>query len=137
VIKTASKINHFFLELTLMLLILALSMAVCLQIFLYAHTTADYSRDLSNATIKAQSVAACYKSFAGDLGRTAEYLAGSGYVTDKMTLYYDKEWRPAAVDEGSYHLNINEDGQVASINVVRVEDQLELFSIKVRAADYE
>ena len=136
-IKTASKINLFFLELTLMLLILALSMAVCIQVFFYAQTTADYSRDLSNATIKAQSVAACYKSFAGDLGRTAEHLSGSGSVSDKMTLYYDKEWRLAAADKGSYHLSINEENSVASISVLRLEDQLELFSIDVRAVDYE
>jgi len=137
VIKTASKINLFFLELTIMLLILAVSMAVCIQVFFHAQTTADYSRDLSNATIKAQSAAASYKSFAGDLNKTATFLEGN-YETNKAVAYYDKEWQSAGSDSRSYQLSItNEDNRVARIQVVRLADQLELYTIKVRAVDYE
>ena len=135
-IKTASKINLFFLELTMMLLILALAMAVCIQVFFYAQTTADYSRDLSNATIKAQSAAALYKSFAGDMDQTAAYLEGS-YDADKTVAYYDHDWHPAAEEKGSYQLSINKIDRVASIQVVKLADQSVLYYIKVRAVEHE
>lgn len=135
-IKTASKMNLFFLELTLMILILSLSMAVCVQVFYHAQTTAEYSRDLSNATIVAQSAAASYKAFSGDLDKMAEFMNGS-CDADKMAAYYDKEWQPAKADNGAYRLSVSEIDRVGRIMVFKLKDQSELFSIDVKAVDYE
>ena len=135
-IKTASKTNLFFLELTIMLFILSLSMAVCVQVFFQAQTTADYGRSLSTASIKAQSAAACYKAFAGDMADTAEYL-GATLEDGKITTYYDKEWRETTADQGAFSLNISKEDRLAKIQVIKLADRSRLFSIDVKAVDYE
>ena len=135
-IKTASKTNLFFLELTIMLFILSLSMAVCVQVFFQAQTTADYGRNLSTASVKAQSAAACYKSFAGDMVETAEFL-GAVFEDGKIASYYDKEWRESASEQGAFKLSISKEDRLARIQVIKLADQSRLFSIDVKAVEYE
>ena len=136
-IKTASKMNLFFLELTFMILILSLSMAVCVQVFSSAHDTADYSRDLSNAAIVAQSTAASYKAFYGDLDKVAVLTDNSSFESGKLVAYYDRDWQPAGEDKGAYRLSVSKNNRVATIQVVKLKDQSELFSIDVKAVNYE
>ena len=135
-IKTASKTNLFFLELTIMLFILSLSMAVCVQVFFQAQTTADFGRNLSTASLKAQSAAASYKSLAGDMEATAEVIGGV-LEEGKIASYYDKEWRSVPAEQGAFKLSVIQEERFARIQVVKLADQSGLFSIEVKAVDYE
>jgi hypothetical protein len=119
-----------------MLLILSISLGVCTQVFLYSQKTADYSRDLSNATIIAQSAAASYKAAAGSLSRAAAYLSAN-YDRGEVACYYDDNWQPVDAERGMYRLNMHKVNQIAKIVVIKLPDQSEIFSLEVKAVEYE
>lgn len=126
--RERSKTSLFLMELILMTLFFSLSAAVCMRVFAYAGQTSEYSGNLSEASLLAQSAAECYKSAGGDLDGAAETLlsalgleAGApclAFSDDGETacaaiggtpvpsrenrrfiLYFDADWRPLASAE--------------------------------------
>lgn len=64
----------FLIELITAILFFALSSAICLRLFAFAHTTTAYNSDMGSAVTAAQNTAECFKAAGGDLGLTAELL---------------------------------------------------------------
>lgn len=94
---TSSRSGLFLIELIAAIGLFALASAVCVQLFAQAHLISEESRNLSQAMLRAQSAAECFKAAAGDLEH-AFALLGEGDLTDEgaLVVRYDGDWRPLA-----------------------------------------
>jgi Tfp pilus assembly protein PilV len=95
--RSPSQMNSFFVEIIIVILFFAISVAVTLQLFVAANNRAQQSRDLSIAVIKAENIAEQVKSLPSaeavpKVLQTAQRIGpgnGSGY-----RMGYDKQWNP-------------------------------------------
>lgn len=134
----SSKTGLFLMEIIIMLLFFTLCAAVCMRMFAAAQVNSDYSRDLSEASLRAQSVAECYKAAEGDLGATAELLGlgQDALAGETLTIYYDPAWEPGeSREEAAYTLtaDLEKGAQTAEISVVKSGEEEALFAIEVKA----
>jgi len=127
-----SKTGLFLIELLMMILLFSFSAAVCLRIFASAKSASSFSRDLTAATMNAQSAAECYKAFDGDMERTAKGLSGK-YNGDTVTLYYDEKWERAPGDGSAFTMTLTKRDGCAVIDVEQSGKPELLFSITVKA----
>lgn len=76
------------MEQLVMLLVLAMAAAVCLQLFVAADKISNATRQQDSAVLLAQSGAEVIKAQKGDLEKTAQMLGG---ITDGSTVTVDEE----------------------------------------------
>ena len=75
--KRFSAPNLFLLELLIVLLIFALSAAVCVRLFVSARLTASESRALNHAVLLCESGAECFKAANGDIAKAPTFWIGN------------------------------------------------------------
>lgn len=110
-----AKSGLFLLELIIAIGLFAISAAVCLQLFAYAHLTVQSASDLNQAAFEARSVAAAYQTTQGDLILVGELFSGVSTDCD-VTIWYDADWNyPSTM--GAYVLTLTQDGAQATIVV--------------------
>ncbi len=118
--ESHSKTRYFLFELIINCLFFAISAAICLNLFTYGFIQNQESRELSMATLEAQSVVETVKAGAGDIYTIAEFLQSEA-VEDEFHLYYDRDWqRVAAPNEALYTLTVKlalEDNGLQSIDI--------------------
>ena len=139
--KTASsKTGLFLFELIVMIMLFSLSAAVCMRIFGMARSFTDYGRNLSNASLAAQSAAECFKS-SGSLEKTAGIMGGE--IKDGgVFVYYDEDWRESKeASVTGFYLELSDisgetDGNAVDITVYKQGGSGGIFSIKVKAVSY-
>jgi len=138
--KTRSKTALFLMELILVIAFFAISTSVCMRIFVYAKTTSDYSRNLSSASLSAQSAAECFKGTNGDVKKTKEML-GARDFENGLRVWYDEKFI-ATGDEDSACFTLflvplyeKGDKNCADISVVDQSGEV-LFSLQAKAVDY-
>ncbi len=107
-LKSRSKSSLFLMELIIVLMFFSLCAATCMQIFANAKVKTDYSRDLTNASFAAESVAEVYKACGGDLEATAKKCGDADVNGSEMHVYYDKDWKTTAEDGASFVMTITE-----------------------------
>ncbi len=78
------------IELSIMLLVLALSSALCLRAFAGAADIAQNSAELDRAVVCAQNAAETLKRHAGQLDAAEEYSLSR--IDGGWELYYDEDW---------------------------------------------
>ena len=119
--RTRSKTPLFLMELIIMLLVFAVSAAVCLRVFAGAKQISEDSARLDAAVIQAQTAAEYWKTNHGDLEETAKDMGvlseGNGFAV------YD--------DENELHLDFTCEGPVA--NIIVLTGEKEIFSISCEA----
>ncbi|MFY9199026.1 MAG: hypothetical protein WBK75_07575 [Acutalibacteraceae bacterium] len=132
-----SKSGLFLMEMIIVILFFSISSAICMKIFSTSKIKSDHSRDISNASVKAQSCAETYKAYSADLEKVASTLDG-GFDKNRLVVYYDENWQEVEKkDEASYTLTLkNEDDKYISTAKICVEkkDGKSLFEIKVKTA---
>ncbi|MEI7885067.1 MAG: hypothetical protein WCI30_06920 [Clostridia bacterium] len=84
--KSATKANIFILELTIIILIFALTSAISISLFAKAHQVGQKASETNYAMMKIQSLAETMKS-KENLLELKELLAN-----EQTTLYFDEEW---------------------------------------------
>ena len=119
--KTRSKTPLFLMELLIMLLVFAVSAAICLQVFAGARRISDDSRRLEAAVLQAQTVAEYWKASHGDLEETAEQM---GTLSDEngFVIYDEENW---------LHTKFTCKGATAYIVVIDGDE--EIFSLECEA----
>ena len=106
----------FAIELLIAVGIFTLCAAICVGLFVRAEVQSSDSVDLIRAVNEARSVAECFKSTGGDLGKTAEIF---GVTASKgvLTVSYDEDWNQLKnPGEGTYYVRLKprqENGYVA------------------------
>ena len=106
--KARSKSSLFLMELIIVIMFFALSAAICMKVFSSAKVKADLSRDMTNASFAAESLAECYKaekSEGTDLSKIYPYATE---YNDIYTVYYDEDWTLAEEYKGAYRATLTE-----------------------------
>ncbi|MCL1819819.1 MAG: hypothetical protein FWG36_04075 [Oscillospiraceae bacterium] len=130
-----SKASLFLLEQLIVILVFALCAAACVRVFVFSYTTANNTRDTSNALLIAESAAEAFKFTGGDIGRTTSILSGAAGSGE---IHYDGDWKPSAKSEAVYSLvfsQLENDGTVkkCKVNVSRAEDDELLITLDIAA----
>ena len=87
----AKRSSLFLLELMIAILFFCLASAVCVQIFVKAHTTSRETQELNTALEKVS-------------GYTELFLADA--LTEDTEVFYDADWQECSKDEASYEIVI-------------------------------
>jgi type II secretory pathway pseudopilin PulG len=125
----------FLMELVLAIGLLAVTAAVCIELFARAHRLSRQSEALSRALIVADSAAEGYKATGGELDALAELLSGS-VQGDRLYVYYGADWntRPTPDPEGYTLLIESQAHPRLNAAYIRVADATsrELYSLTVK-----
>ena len=89
----AKRSSLFLLELMIAILFFCLASAVCVQIFVKAHTTSRETQELNTALEKVS-------------GYTELFLADA--LTEDTEVFYDADWQECSKDEASYEIVIRQ-----------------------------
>lgn len=87
----AKRSSLFLLELMIAILFFCLASAVCVQIFVKAHTTSRETQELNTALEKVS-------------GYTELFLADA--LTEDTEVFYDTDWQECSKEEASYEIVI-------------------------------
>ncbi len=123
-----SKAPFALIEQLVMVLVFALSAALCVQVFILSDRTSSWNEARDHALVEAQNVAETLKSCHGDCEAAAQSLGGR-YDGTQWELEYDVAWQPAADGQASYYVQVSrtESGEAllgsAEITVFTAEGQ--------------
>ena len=131
-----SKAPLTLMELMIMVLVFALSAALCLQVFITADRLSRESSARDQAVLTAENAAETVKHYAGDLENAAKSLGGD-VSGDCLKVYYDAQWNQVAEDgnvayDVTVELEVPRQKMLGMANVVvKTTDGTELFRIPV------
>lgn len=83
-----SRASLFLMELMISILFFSLSSAVCIQLFVKAHTINETTEDKSNATLIAQDICEYFHHCGGDKSQMLSYFWDYEEVEDSIHLYF-------------------------------------------------
>ncbi|MDR0434326.1 MAG: hypothetical protein LBH21_04580, partial [Gracilibacteraceae bacterium] len=97
---SSSKSSLFLLEMIIAILFLAITAAICMRLFVQAHTTGEASENLTRAVMTAQSLTENLKASLAP----EEWLAAAPGVRtlqagELWEFHYDADWRLLPPDE--------------------------------------
>ena len=130
----------FLMEQLIIVAVFALAAVLCVQVFVYAHLTAEASAAQDYAVIAAENAAEIYKACRGDLDATAAELGAEVYG-DTILKYYDNEWKGSAVRGAGYVMELTVTRpkidylQQAVVHIHSVDDKKDIFSVCVAAQE--
>ena len=113
----AKRSSLFLLELMIAILFFCLASAVCVQIFVKAHTTSRKTQELNTVS-----------------GYTELFLADA--LTEDTEIFYDADWQECSKDEASYEIviRVEPDGKLlhGTFTVQRLsgEQPEEIYSVE-------
>lgn len=90
-----SKAPLVMIEQMVMILVFALTAALCLQAFVKSDQMSRRAESRDRAVTLCQTAAEAIRFTRGDFARAAERLNTSQFSEDSFTIYYDGDWRPA------------------------------------------
>ena len=100
------------MELIVAIMFFSLAAAVCVRLFVGAHSLSERTRDINNATIWCQNLAEAFTGQGGDLEKIADLFPGA-YITSSadgdgsegtLILFFDQSWeRLTEVPSGAYY----------------------------------
>lgn len=83
-----SRASLFLMELMISILFFSLSSAVCIQLFVKAHTINGTTEDKSNATLIAQDISEYFHHANGDKEKTLSYFTEYEETEEGVLLYF-------------------------------------------------
>ena len=122
----AKRSSLFLLELMIAILFFCLASAVCVQIFVKAHTTSRGTQELNTALEKVS-------------GFSEVFLAGDSFsalLPEDTEVFYDADWQECSKDEASYEIviRVEPDGKLlhGTFTVQRLsgEQPEEIYSVE-------
>mgnify|MGYP005779263153 CR=1 FL=1 len=129
--RDRTKTGLFMMEMILVILLFAVSAAVCMRIFGAADRAERRSSDISSAVMAAETAAEAYKARKGDLAQTAA-LTGGTASADTLVACYDESWRQCARGKERFVLRLEQRAALAA-DIRVCEGDTELFAITVAA----
>lgn len=137
--KRDSKTAMFLMEMIAVVCFFILCAGVCILVFVRANYLSRLSQDTNRAALAAESVAEVWKTEEAD-GLAARFgMTGAGTepANSPATILWDADWKPA-FEEGKAefcgYVEITAEGRVetASVRIVRMDDDTELFALTVK-----
>ena len=87
-----SKASLFLMELMIVILFFSISSAVCIQLFVKAHTINIENQNETSANLIAQNISECFLSTNGEMVQTLSYLDAYTKLNHSALVYYDDNW---------------------------------------------
>ena len=103
-----SKSSLFLMELIIVLMFFALSAAICMKVFSSAKVKTELSRDMTNASFAAESIAEAWKADKLDGTDFTSIYPDATEHDGVITVFYDKDWTLEEKYQGAYHATIEE-----------------------------
>ena len=126
--RTASRGNLFLIEIILGILFFSIAAAVCVQLFVKAHTMGAASTDLNRGVALAQTAAETFRACEGSLPETGRLLSAENKGDETIVAYYDAQGTPCGENEAVYVLSIigSKENYLSSglISVVREGEEI-------------
>lgn len=123
------------MEMILVILLFAVSAAVCMRIFAAADRAERRSSDISSAVMAAETAAEAYKARKGDLAQTAA-LTGGVASEDALVVRYDESWRKCVRGKERFVLRLERQAALAAdIRVCEGDTELFAITVAVEAAE--
>lgn len=133
--KRDSKTAMFLMEMIAVVCFFILCAGVCILVFIRANYLSRLSQDTNRAALAAESVAEVWKTEEAD-GLAARF-GMTVHTNGPATILWDADWKPA-LEEGKAefcgYVEITAEGRVetASVRIVRMDDDTELFALTVK-----
>ncbi|WP_024866979.1 hypothetical protein [Butyrivibrio sp. FCS014] len=95
--RSNSKLSLFLMELIIAIMFFSLSAAVCVRLFVSAHTMAESTESINNATIWTQNLAEAFTGEKGDLSEISHlfpeaYVISESETEGTLILFFDDKW---------------------------------------------
>ena len=90
--NASSKTSLFLMELIIAIFFFSISAAICVRLFVSAHTLAEKTVNLNNAVTWSQNLAECFNSEKGDIEKIADYYPSTFVSEDTLILFFDDNW---------------------------------------------
>ncbi|MDO5601406.1 MAG: hypothetical protein Q4G07_01425 [Oscillospiraceae bacterium] len=112
-----SKSSLFLMELIIAILFFAVSSALCIQLFVYAHNKTQASRDLNFAMTQCESAAELYRASEGDFGALASSLQAQQNAGGAAVCYFSAQGMAAPSGAAAYEMALREtrDGGLSTL----------------------
>ncbi len=126
--------NFFLVELVVNCLIFTICAAVCLTLFVVGFNESDESRELSMATLTAQSIAETIKACDGDENKISNYIITT--PSENLNyIYYNEDWQEVKTKEESkfyatFSLSENNGLVISTIEIIDTDDT-SIYSLEV------
>lgn len=130
-----SKAPLALMEQIIMLLVFALSAALCLQVFALSGKISHGMEDRAYAVTEVRNAAGSIKISGGDFEKHAE-LFGGKTENGSWKMFYGEEWKPVSAEEAVYIVEAvpvkTENGLLGAAEVFASEKNgKELFKLKI------
>lgn len=103
--RSESSAKLFLTELMIAIFFFALVAAVCVQLFVEAHSMSVRSEEMIHSVNIAANVAECYSGWDFREESWQQLFPEGNWQGDTWQMYYDEEWRPCVAD-GNYLLEM-------------------------------
>lgn len=104
--KRLSRTRLFLLEMLVNLLIFVIGAAVCITTLSEAYSLSASSRVLTKSHHAVENAVMAFRATKGNISELPDILNGKLTATDKMEVWYDKNWNVCSSENGIYHLEI-------------------------------
>ncbi len=104
--KKLSRTRLFLLEMLVNLLIFVVGATICFTTLSQAYSMSAFSRVLTKANIATENAAMAFRAADGDITLMPNILNGALITSNKMQIWYDKNWNICSKENGIYILEI-------------------------------
>lgn len=146
-----SKSGLFLFELIVVIFLFTVSAAICISIFANSYSFSSQSENLTEASLKAETVSEVFKKTGGDSesiikamdseGPTHDIIMANEDGVEKYTLnfYYDKMWNSTDEHNKKYVFTVNvgpsnrtKTGYILKADITVVEGQENIFKMNTK-----
>ncbi|MBR4832339.1 MAG: hypothetical protein IKZ97_06920 [Butyrivibrio sp.] len=90
--RSNARTSLFLMELIIAVFFFSLAAAVCIRLFVSAHTMSEKTTNLSNATVWSQNLAEAFYSCKGNVDEIATIYPSAFITGDTVIIFFDKDW---------------------------------------------
>lgn len=104
--QSARRSSLFLMELILAILFFSLASAVCIRLFVKAHTIGNDTQNLNRAVTQSQSAAEILSGCDGNLSDLQTFFPESRADGSQLTVYYTDTWSYTEASSYTYRMEI-------------------------------
>ncbi len=128
-----SRSKYFLFELMFNCLFFTIAASICINLFIYGTVLSKQSRDISRASIEAQTLAEAFKSSGGDVGLLENTVKGT-LEQDTVYIYFDERWnRSEQFEQMGFVVaaDVSKGNDMSYADITVSSNQQEIFSLSV------
>ena len=104
---TSSRSGLLLMEIIIAILFFSVVSAICLQLFVKAHSMGQDTRELDMAVRQCSSVAEILSQSGQPMEQLGRIYSGSDLTEEGGSVYFDEDFQTCGKEDSSYHLDIS------------------------------